>query len=246
VGAGQGPSALTSIVSPVQMSQPSSLDPLGNAIIAKTRPSSSGHSYRGHEDAPATIPAGHHTTTGSLFSLEPIKSLIGKYPNDFFYQIEAPRSFKPQSSSNEDWRLVIDAIRLNQDVTNALISNFFSHVHHQFPILEESSFRTFFQKNAYEPCSNMPGIALCLVVLALGKLVPSSLESDDQVMLGMEYFAPAHRILVEYWVTDFEPGLSLPTGLVLAAIYLCYITKPLSAWKFIYMASTKLQLSVTG
>lgn len=35
-----------------------------------------------------SIPPGHNTTTGSLFMLPQITSLVGKYPENFFFLVE--------------------------------------------------------------------------------------------------------------------------------------------------------------
>ncbi|EXJ77302.1 hypothetical protein A1O3_10460 [Capronia epimyces CBS 606.96] len=198
------------------------------------------------EDDPIIIPVGHQTTTGSLFSLEPIQTLIGEYPNDFFYQIESLRSSIPQLESAPDVASTLKAIQANQEHSRSLISAFFTSMHPSFPVLDETCFTTFFKKAIHGDADDICDVGLCLVILALGELVPRLAESrdfsPDEEIPGMEYFSVAHRILVHQWVVGFSPIVSLPAGLVFASLYLSYLTKPLPAWRLAYMASSKLQV----
>lgn len=120
-----------------------------------------------------------------------------------------------------------------------------------FPILDTQSFPLFFDEVLRGEGYDDSDTALCLVVLALGKLASDSLETGQSGAYiegtgsGIAYFSPAYHILTTRWIMSFSTGTSLPTGLLLAAIYLGYLEFPLPAWKLVYMASTKLQLIVT-
>ncbi|KAF4898855.1 hypothetical protein CGCFRS4_v004125 [Colletotrichum fructicola] len=58
----------------------------------------------------------------------------------------------------------------------------------------------------------------------------------------MPYFIIAYRILTTIWAGSFDDDLCQPTGMLLAAIYLCFKSRPLAAWKLAYMSSCNLQL----
>lgn len=202
------------------------------------------------QDVPFTIPLRHHTTTGSLFALPQIRRLIGEYPDDFFYQIESSRSLPVQIFPAQDLSLVLATLDLRREVTDPLLSQFFAGVHPHFPILDVPSFSLFFDNVLRGSGFDNSDTAVCLMVLALGKLVSNSQTDDFQDSYadtgnGIEYFSPAYQILTSQWITDFGLGTSLPLGLVLASIYLGYMNRPLAAWKLVYMASTKLQMIVS-
>ncbi|KAJ6028314.1 hypothetical protein N7540_003890 [Penicillium herquei] len=189
------------------------------------------------EDEPSTIPIGHLTPTSSLFSLDQIKRLIGEYPEDFFFQIESTRQFEPQAPESP--------LNIEKDVSDALIVSFFAEIHPHFPILNPDSFGTFFDGVFFDGKGDESSRALCIIVLALGKLAsnrqacsPGQYTEDD----GLEYFARAYYRLTTQWISSFHFNLPLASGLVYCAIYLCYLERPLHAWRLIYMASSKVQM----
>lgn len=197
-------------------------------------------------DAGVTIPAGHLTTTGSIFTIQAIRRMVGDYPPDFFYQIESAQDFDVgvTPSFGQDLSMILGALDLRRDVTDRLVSNFFSQVHPHCPILDQDSFGGFFEKSLSGTCRNPADAALCLVVLALGSqpFAAATNDSAESMSIATTYFEPAYRILTTGWVSSLGTTLSLPSGLVLCAVYLDRIVKPLAAWKLIYMASSTLQL----
>lgn len=216
---------------------------LGNSqhCIACGRPDTNS---RGEHDAPITIPIGHHTSTGSLFALEPVRRWIGDYPRDFFYQIEMCRTSISELNSRHDLSLLLATLDFMGDATDDLIACFFTHIHPNFPILDKSAFIEFFHSTLRGDGREDADAAVCLIVLALGKL--SSVDTQEDLAInpsyGLEYFIPAYQILTTQWVSSFGTGLSLPTGLVLASIYMSCLARPLLAWRLVYMASGALQM----
>ena len=197
-------------------------------------------------EEPLTIPIGHLTPTGSLFSLEPIRRLIGEYPEDYFFQIESSRPFEldsPNGHLKQSCRL----LNLDRPLADSLLAAFFSEIHPHFPILDPGPFTQFFYETIQD-CTRETSVALCFVILALGKLAsnrqarsPGDYTEED----GAEYFSLARNTLIMQWSTSFDPDFSLASGLVFSAIYLCYLERPLPAWKLVHMASTKIQIMVT-
>lgn len=92
------------------------------------------------------IPDNHLTTTGSLFSLACIQRLIGEYPENFFYQIEATRSAQLQDKLNA-LDLNINSLDLNQKTLDILLESFFANIHIHFPIVDPDLFRLFFYRD---------------------------------------------------------------------------------------------------
>ena len=189
------------------------------------------------EEEQSTIPIGHLTPTSSLFSLDQIKKLIGEYPEDFFFQIESTRNADPPMPESE--------LHLEKSTTDPLLAAFFAEIHPHFPILNPDSFENFFDSVMFDGAGDESSRALCLIILALGKLAshrqarsPGHYTEDD----GLEYFARAYYRLTTQWITSFDFNLPLASGLVYCAIYMCYLERPLHGWRLIYMASSKVQM----
>lgn len=198
------------------------------------------------DGAHITIPAGHHTTTSSLLSLQPIRRLVGYYPQSLFYDLETLGAFPDDIVVSQNLALLLSELALDRETTARLISNFFSFIHPKFPIVDRELFPEVFDK-AIEDISRSvyePSLAVCLLVLALGALGSTedvfSPEKDDDA--GSQYFGVAYRILMTRWAGSFGSSLSQPTGMLLAAVYLCFKSRPLAAWKLAYMTSSSLQL----
>ncbi|KAM6505718.1 hypothetical protein FSOLCH5_013893 [Fusarium solani] len=132
---------------------------------------------------------------------------------------------------------------LDRESTTPLVSNFFSYIHPKFPVVDQESFPELFERTFRVDCNYDADLAVCLLVLALGELGSTESAVDpSQDMPGMSYFGLAYRILMMQWAASFSPSLSLPTGLILAGVYLCFKAQPLAAWKMACMASNSLQL----
>lgn len=198
------------------------------------------------EGAHITIPAGHHTTTSSLLSLQPIRRLVGYYPQSLFYDLETSEAFPEDIVVSRDLSLLLSGLALDQETTARLISNFFSFIQPKFPIVDQEFFSEIFDK-AIEDISRSvyePSLAVCLLVLALGALgsTEDTFSPNNVDDAGSSYFGVAYRILMTKWAGSFGSSLSQPTGMLLAAVFLCFKSRPLAAWKLAYMTSSNLQL----
>ncbi|OQE07300.1 hypothetical protein PENVUL_c014G01196 [Penicillium vulpinum] len=203
----------------------------------------------GHEYA-FTIPPGHHTPTGSLFSLDRIKNLVGDYPQDFFKQIEKKRPFNsiqvpgiPQAFEQ------IDRSRLHPQVTKPLISEFLNHVHPYFPVLEPQLLHMLFDTFSSYTKVNSIQTSLYLVILALGKASSNpqrifDIEAEKDLS-GMEYFASAYNYLNNPLITSFTADHLLPLALFYGSMYLRHIGRPIQAWQMIRDASGSVQIMIS-
>lgn len=197
------------------------------------------------ENDPILIPLGHQTPTGNLLGLMPIKKLIGHYSQDFFLLLESEREMPfltPQTSRSS----IRERLSKDPALTEFLISNFFTHVYPQFPVLEREPFLQQLEKFLANDQSYDIGAALCLIVLALGEIcsnqnasfdMDSSLTGNDA-----EYFAHAYQILMTGHSTLFSRDQTVPLAFYYASLYFRYIGRPLQAWRLIHTASTGVQL----
>ena len=203
------------------------------------------------DEAFTVIPHGHHTITASLFSLEPIKNLIGDYPSDFLFQIESSHPLPtPSAPPRQHLASAIGDINDDREGAKTLISQFFASVQPIFPIVDQDTFAAFFQKNIHDGPGRDVDVALCLAVLALGELANSTVESacnasSSADVPGMSRFSLAHHLLTAHWVVDPKPDFSMVSGLIICALYFLYLDRPLPAWNLVNMASSRLQLLVT-
>lgn len=200
------------------------------------------------DDAPITIPIGHHTSTGSMFALEPVRRLIGDYPRDFFYQVETCRTSIPELSSRHDLSLLLASIDFIGGATDGLVSSYFTSINSTFPILDKTSFTDLFHRTLRgDQCEDVDA-AVCLVVLALGKLTGTDCEDviSTNRSYGLEYFIPAYQILKdpEDPVGDVLQHRSFTADRSGPLLSMSCLARPLLAWKLVYMASSKLQMMV--
>jgi hypothetical protein len=199
-------------------------------------------------DASLTIPIGHWTTTGSLLQLPQIKSLIGDHPENFFLQLETSRATSLQESICQHVGDNLPLPSLHAEVTDGLIEAFFTNVHPTFPVLDRDMFMPLYYKVIESGLRGDAKGALCLVVLALGKMSVNIMDSpaigEAETVHGLEYFAPAYRISTAAWGLCYEADNILPLALIHAALYFQHLDLPLQAWRMVYLTSTNLQYSV--
>lgn len=188
-----------------------------------------------------TIPQKHLTSTNSLLGLPVVKSLVGDFPDDFFFRLESRRPFPIGS-----WTATPESLPyLNRDVTDLLVTTFFSIVHPCHPIVDRENFFAVYESVLDTGLGVNLQSALCLVVFALGMIASQPLNADVRVgnwTPGMEYFQPALQILLYESTFSFGSDLLLPQGLIFAGVYYAYLAQPLHSWKLIHMASTNVQL----
>lgn len=195
-------------------------------------------------DPPLVIPVGHQTGTGSLFAIEPIRGLIGAYPDTYFYHVETAQ---PSFSSVNYTHSLLHAHSLNllRSHTDELVEAFFTDVHPHLPVMERHYFMQLYENLDPQQTNTDVSTALCLVVFALGQLSIKNKPAPDGEDRS-EYFPAAYRILTNFWCNYFEIDLDLPIALLYAAQYCYYRVQPLPAWKMVHMASTQVQLIVSA
>lgn len=193
------------------------------------------------------MPVGHRTNTSSLFTLPQVRTLVGIFPEDYFFLLEARRSI-PASISLTMSPLSNNIPLLDRAVTDTLVERFFDLVHPWHPILDRQEFLEEYETMMEKGPRPDQRCALCLVVFALGSIASKPMQStglsSDQIP-GSAYFQPAIHILVGAWMQSFDNDILLSQGLVLSAIYYMYLLLPLQGWRLIHMASTTIQQILT-
>jgi hypothetical protein len=189
---------------------------------------------------PLTIPQKHQTSTNSLLTLPAIRSLLGDFPDDFFFRLESQR-VKFDRRNFRQQRLP----SIGREATDPLVEAFFTAVYPCHPILDEDDFFTGYEKILTHGFTFDLESALCMVVLALGTIVSQPCESeakDASWAPGIEYFTPAVDILAAEATWFHKPSLSLVRAFLFAGIYSAFLAQPFHSWKLIHTASTNVQL----
>ncbi|CAK7232339.1 hypothetical protein SCUCBS95973_008226 [Sporothrix curviconia] len=198
---------------------------------------------------PLTIPVKHKTSSSYLLSLPAMKALIGEYPPDLFFLLES-RDPLPPALSFEPWQSLTNSARppLGRDITDYLVSAFFSMAHESHPVLDEAEFRSLYAQFNAESSLTTVESALCLVVLAIGAVAMSSPETADfrTQPPGMEYMQHALPALISLSAWSFSYSTVLAQALVLASNYFAFIVRPLQSWRLIFSASTILQFKLSS
>ncbi|VUC29171.1 unnamed protein product [Clonostachys rosea] len=181
------------------------------------------------DDTPLTIPVGHQTTTGSLFSLTSLRPLLGEYPEDFMMQIELRRVLKFGGRRTQSFEEELSFLDLSRESNEALMDAFFFYIYPNFPVLTPDIFRSIYEKVMEHGFHRDAESALCLIVLALGKFAtnlssPSNTETQDDLN-GMQYFSIAYEIAVVEWGASLGADVILPSALVHGAIYLFHMVR---------------------
>ncbi|CAG7952062.1 unnamed protein product [Penicillium salamii] len=190
-----------------------------------------------------TIPFGHQTTTSSLLVLPQVRSLAGNFPHDIFFRVEASRPFLgdmfTMGSSNRYELPVLD-----RTITDRLLEQYFTLVHQFHPLLERDALMSQYQNALDRGLQLDEESALCLVALALGAIASEPRQRNgefERETPGFVYFQPALNILFATWANSFGNNIVLAQGLVLSALYLLHLMRPLQGWRLIHMASTNIQ-----
>ncbi|KAJ5812660.1 Transcription factor [Penicillium riverlandense] len=200
---------------------------------------------------PMTIPVKHKTSSSYLLSLLPVKSLIGEYPPDLFFRLESKNQL-PHGLSFEKLQEKLQgpqsSIEISRDLASELVSNFFSSVHQNHPVLDPDEFQNIYTRFSDTGPDTSIESALCMVVLALGAVAASPADSHifDTAPAGMVYMQHAMQTLLYQASWSFSFNLMLPQALVLASVYFAYIVRPLQSWRLIYSATTILQFKLSG
>ncbi|KAL4969818.1 uncharacterized protein BDV14DRAFT_195347 [Aspergillus stella-maris] len=188
------------------------------------------------------IPFGHRATTSSLLVLPQVRMMVGEFPQDTFFRLEARRP--PLADPLVNIPPVMDRI-----ISDDLLERFFELVYPYHSLFEREEFMELYQRVIDRGLQENAETALVLAVLALGAIASEpkpagEIKEDD--MAGFEYYNAASRILVAAWAQSFGGNIMLTQGLVLSALYLLYLMRPLQAWRLIHMASTSIQQTLIG
>ena len=192
---------------------------------------------------PLTIPVKHKTSSNYLLSLQPIKNLIGEYPDDLFFMLESRNPLPPELSLESLSSL--EVAQFDRQETDYLVSAFFESAHAHHPIIDHDAFRSIYEQVAIKGYGSDIESALCMAVFALGEAVvaPDFFSGDSPP--GVSYMRRALPTLVAMSSWSFSQSILLPQALVLASVFFAYIIRPLHSWRLIYSASALLQLKLS-
>ncbi|KAL4945628.1 hypothetical protein BDV06DRAFT_219166 [Aspergillus oleicola] len=168
--------------------------------------------------------------------------MVGEFPQDTFFRLEARRP--PLGDLPINLPPVID-----RTISDELLQRFFVLVYPYHSLFEREQFMELYDGVIDNALQDDERTALVLTVLALGSIAsepkPQGEVMEDD-MPGFKYYNAASRILVAAWAQSFGGNIILTQGLVLSALYLLYLMRPLQAWRLIHMASTSIQQTLIG
>lgn len=194
---------------------------------------------------PLTIPIQHNTSSSYLLSLPEMKALIGEYPIDLFFLLESRNQLPPELAFN-GWLNPLSEVQIDKEVTDYLVSAFFSRPFLCHPILDRDTFQGIYSRFLDAGMDSSLETALCLVVFALGSASLTPMGPHNPAMPpGMEYMQPAMPILLSLSSWSVSWNILLPQALVLASVYFAHIVRPLQSWRLIYSASTILKFKLS-
>ena len=243
--AGSSPLSLSSLPGG---SLTSPMPPPSNEMEMFSRPwykSSIGARSEAAELPPLTIPIQHNTSSSYLLCLPEMKALIGEYPIDLFFLLES-RNQLPTELAYNGWLTPLLPVQTDKEVTDYLVSAFFSGPFLSHPILDHDKFQGIYLRFLDVGVDSSIESALCLVVFALGSASLSPMGSHNPTTPpGMEYMQSAIPILLSLSSWSVSWNILLPQALVLASVYFAYIVRPLQSWRLVYSASTILKFKLS-
>ncbi|KAJ1299584.1 hypothetical protein OPQ81_010405 [Rhizoctonia solani] len=179
-------------------------------------------------DDTMSIPTLHSTTSASLLQTPPFRLLLGEYPRDVFYRIEARRG-------------VPDDLKL--EMRRPLHAGAFTQLIHPFhPVLDLAAIVPSVESAVAAGLAPDATSAHALAVLALGAIASERpLQHNLYNNSGIAFIGPALQILLQQWAACFTPDITPARALYLAALYYSYLAMPLQSWRLVHMASTTVQ-----
>lgn len=193
----------------------------------------------GLENTQFLIPYGHTTTLAWLLSLPAIRSVIGDFPKNYFYELEE-NSPLPQPLDLVQ-PIPLDWPSLEPGLLRKLADAYFENVSSHLPLFTRQYYEVLLDGFlANGPTEDIKS-AICLCVCALGCVSSQSTEisehlSDHVENLGLRYFQPALRVILSKTVWGFRPSILACQALVLAGTYFSYFGRPLHSWKMVHYA----------
>jgi hypothetical protein len=191
------------------------------------------------------IPYDHSTSANSLLSWAGVRSFVGDYPKDYFFNIEERLPLPPTLDLLYDSPDRGQFPNLDANLVESFTQNYFSVVHPNYPLFSPQRFREL-QAHLYEHGpKDKPETAICLSVYALGCLVSPSdtgVNGDVQTrkdQLALQFFGPALRIAIRRTIWGFQPTMEICQALILCASFFAHLGRPLHSWKMSLYASQK-------
>jgi hypothetical protein len=176
--AGSSPLSLSSLPGG---SLTSPMPPPSNEMEMFSRPwykTSIGARSEAAELPPLTIPIQHNTSSSYLLCLPEMKALIGEYPIDLFFLLES-RNQLPTELAFNGWLTPLPPVQSDKEVTDYLVSAFFSGPFLCHPILDHDTFQGIYLRFLDVGVDSSIESALCLVVFALGSASLSPMGSHN-------------------------------------------------------------------
>lgn len=198
------------------------------------------------ENSQFLIPSGHTTTLVWLLSLPSIRSVIGEFPGNYFYDLEEKTPLPRPLDLIQP--MPAEFPSLEPGLLRRLSDAYFEEVSPHLPLFTRQYYQVLLDNFAENGPTEDIESAICLCVCALGCMSIRSTEVLMQFVgqaedLELRLFQPALRIILSKAVWGFGSNIQICQALVLAGTYFSYIGRPLHSWKMIHYAGHKfLQL----
>ena len=190
---------------------------------------------------PFLIPHRHSTTTNRMLNLPQVKALVGEYPDDFFYTVEARNPLPSGLDVSSGLPNSFPAVTSD---TDRYIHHYFADVHPSYPILEKNVFLGMYEGVVSKGLAADLESAVFMAVVALGAIAgeaPTATDSGNVNSVSSQHIGPALKIMMHYASWSLLPDILLPQALLLGALYFAYAAKPLHSWRLVFLSSTNLQ-----
>lgn len=136
-----------------------------------------------------------------------------------------------------------DSLSLEFHDNPATVQAFFDTVNIWYACVNPLSWQTTYQTAAADHFREGPESCLVLLVLALGKAGTTDASSTIHEPAGMQYFSAAWSLIPSLVINH---NVISSQCIVLASIYLLYLTRPVEAWTLLSTITMKLQLHLTN
>ncbi|KAI0478933.1 hypothetical protein GGR56DRAFT_350395 [Xylariaceae sp. FL0804] len=184
------------------------------------------------------IPKNHATLASTLLSLPAVRDLIGVYPADYFFQVEAKLPLPGILDGLCDRPLVWP--RLDPAAFEPLVASYFLRAHPHHPLFSPQVFKSWQTRLLESQGEDNIETCLCFCVYALGTLCASQEGTQKgPELLGLEYFQAALKIMLRESLWGFRPDIKTCQALLLGASYFAHLGRPLHSWRLAQFASRK-------
>lgn len=230
---------------PEQLLRPTNESPLPFSIWAFNQTKSRDDSRARDDDVgpSISIPLGHQTSSSNVLMLPQCRSLLGDYPEEFFFLVEGrrPRAAAARSMMASDWNRFQEGLPIDRANADRYLASFMNRVHPFHPFLDSKVVEAIYEEIMDKGIDFDNQSALVLAVLALGATVSDPIDRKAEDRSGEVYIQKALKILFASWTFTFSGEELISQALVLCALYYTYTVEPLMSWRLIHMASTSIQ-----